>query len=291
MSKGKRRDEELELKRFDGFFLSTNQENKIAEFTLSSKRLQNTLKLYYAEVYPNQPSSDWLEKAVKIWQERIRREFGKNETAVEARTRLLETLASVARKNLESAYEELFNPMFTAILTTAQIKAEIELQQYLGLPTTNVSAAQAKKEVDIWRYVKPFLGFKTGGDRRPPEAYRWDDEKRKQFFKTVQQLPLCNGQPLWKYITEFFHKENYGLHCLAMLSTRHELADVPSDLLLIALEHRRRYWQVGKSIPRKLTHFAFALQHARMILDISVTEYESLKTQYYVGKKLLRESD
>jgi hypothetical protein len=278
--------EESELKYFNAYFLSTEHKHKIARFVLSSKRLRNALYEYYADVYPNQPSSAWLKMAVKSSQKLIRKELGKSATSAEARASLLRALASAACQNLESAYEELFNPMFTAILTTAQIRAEIDFQQSLGLPKTS-SSAQVKKEIDIWRHVKTFLGFRTGGDRRRPNAYRWNDDKRKQFAQTVQQLPKINGLELWEYITKFFHQQNYDPQSIVMLSARLEIKNVPPDLLRLALDQRRKYCASATKTPRMFGPQAFALQHARIILGIPESKYDSLKSQYYAGRKLL----
>jgi hypothetical protein len=280
------RAEELTLRSFDAFFLSPQAKTKVAEFTVSRTILLAALKDYYSEVYPSYIGAQPLNLAVRRWQ-KLRQEKGdERETPTQARTALLGVLALTARNELEDAFDVLFNPLFTAVLTTAQIRAEMKLQEYLGLPESKFKAKQLRKEVDIWKHVGPYLGLEHGGDRRPTDTFRWDDEKRKQLAQSVQQLPICNGLPLWEYITEFFQREKYDPQCISMLSGRSELANVPSKLLKVAFDQRRTYWGNSKKIPRKLSPLAFALQHARILLGIPTDGFETLKKQYYAGLKL-----
>ena len=278
---------ELGLRLFDGFFLSPKAKVKVAEFTLSRTVLLAALKDYYSEIYPSYIGVQPLDQAARRWQKLRQERSGERETLTQARAALLGILALTARNEIENAYDVLFNPMFTAVLTTAQIRAEMQLQEYLGLPKSNFKAKQLRKEVDTWKHVGPYLGLEHGGDRRPTDTYHWDDEKRKQLARTVQQLPLCNDLPLWEYITEFFQREKYNPQCIRMLSGRSELANVPSELLKVAFEQRRSYCEKGRKLPRELSPLAFALQHTRITLGIPVDGFETLKKQYYAGLKLL----
>jgi hypothetical protein len=281
------RAEELALRSFDAFFLTPKAKIKVAEFTLSLKMLLAALKDYYSEVYPSYIGTQPLNLAVRKWQKLRHEKGGKRETLAQARVALLGVLALTARNEIEVAFDVLFNPMFTAVLTTAQIRAEMKLQEHLDLPKSNFKAKWVRKEVDTWKHVSPFLGLEHGGERRSTNTYHWDDEKRKRLAQTVQRLPRCGDKPLWEYITEFFHREKYDLQCIRMLSGRSELANVPAEVLRIAFDQRRSYWENGRKLPRKFSPLAFSLQHARTILGIPIEGFETLKKQYYAGVKLL----
>ncbi len=165
------------------------------------------------------------------------------------------------------------------------------LRDKLNAQEQKYSAKDIKKGLldPVYDLIKPLAGVKHGGERkRKTTAFTWDEDKAKEFFKTVQALPYISKKPLWEYALEQLRGNDYAPNIVTWLQSNPALVDSPERLLSKAASIWSAYDKENNKIPAEWKPQSFAFRHACYKLNYpKKVPFNTLRTKYYEGRKAL----
>jgi hypothetical protein len=180
-------------------------------------------------------------------------------------------------------------PQLTSLFIDAAIKIiQIDIGNSLregGNPTLSEIEKIFKPH---WQTIKEDqLGVTRGGKRPRKSKFTWDAAKATEFYKTVEALPRHGADklPMWEYAREVLRDNDYDHETVMFLKKRTAFADVPEGLLREAANVWRQYDESWDSVPPENGTLAFAFRHACHKLDFPYTTYNTVRTNYYKGRK------
>jgi hypothetical protein len=202
----------------------------------------------------------------------------------------------VIKENVESAAKRASDnlPDVAAIVWERLMQAVAfsganDLREVLNMPSEKYSAKDIKDALfrDEWERIKPIAGVAHGGARARKAKFVWDEDKALQFYQTVEALPRygADNRPMWEHAREVLRDNDYDHDTIQFLRSRPAFRDVPEELLKEAASVWRQYDERWDSLPPENSPLAFAFRHACHTLDFPYTAYNTVRTNYYKGKK------
>ncbi|HLL76418.1 MAG TPA: hypothetical protein VK421_14290 [Pyrinomonadaceae bacterium] len=198
----------------------------------------------------------------------------------------IETAANAVNKNLQKVTELVWEKVIQA----SSFSGGNALRDILNLPYQKFSAKDIKEALfrDDWERIKPIAGVAHGGARTRKAGFVWDEEKAVQLYQTVEALPRhgADDLPMWEYAHKMLADNDYDHETILFLKSRPVFQDVPDELLKEAADVWRRYDESWDSLPPDSSPQAFAFRHACHKLGFPYKAYNTVRTNYYRGRKV-----
>lgn len=177
--------------------------------------------------------------------------------------------------------------MFGSAIKAQFVASANQTADEFGRPEKKLSTDDIKKMIlnPFWRSVSGHLGITRGGARHRELTFKWDEEKAKLFYQTVELLPQVSKKPLWEYIQEQLSANDYEADTIGWLKSHPAIADIPDILLEKATRQWRQHDQWWDSLPVEDSPLAYAFYYACHKLGYPQHAYNTLRKRYYEGKK------
>lgn len=206
---------------------------------------------------------------------------------------LVNRLKSLMVRQTSKIFTENFvELMQNAILqgfSTAEIGAENNLLDELGMPADKASEKRKVISQPNLPIQNRLLGIKKGGNRRIVD-YSWTEESKKEFFVAVLTLPKIKGRSLWEYTALILIESDFDDAIISVLKKRREMTDVPDELFDQAVRVWKKYETISE-IRREDKPRHFEYLHALHLLSIPANyEFQTLRKHYFAGQRLSRKS-
>ena len=206
---------------------------------------------------------------------------------------IFKIVADAKIRNIAECFTNNLHQLVAAILDDAikafTIYGSVELFEEAGekFPVEEIKKIILKT---YWSRIAELAGIKRGGYKG--QKGFWDDKKKIEFCKIVDNLPKVKGAKLWKYIFDELVFVDFDLETQIWLKQRPELKVIPDSLFAEAIEKWRKYNSVReiKDNNEKLRFFEYRL--ALHLLEFpDEFEFSSLDTYYKRGKSLIKKGD
>jgi len=186
-----------------------------------------------------------------------------------------------AAKRVADNFKNVADMAWKLVFQSAGFSGANEFRDIINMQDEKYSAK------DIWENLKPLAGVQHGGKRQRKAAFSWDAEKALKFYQTVEALPRygADSRPMWEQAREVLRDNDYDHDTIQFLRSRPAFQDVPEELLKEAANVWRQYDESWNSLPPENSPLAFAFRHACHKLDFPYTAYNTVRTNYYKGKK------
>jgi hypothetical protein len=142
--------------------------------------------------------------------------------------------------------------------------------------------------------VKRKFNIKRGGSKKK-RGFSWTEERKINFFKTVEDLPkVKTGKTLisiWEFALYELIEQEFDIEVIRWIKSHPQFRDVPDNLYIEAIKTWKKYllhenWNEMKKDEKPL---AFKYRHAIHKLDYPDSyKFSGLKTIYYTGKSLVK---
>lgn len=198
---------------------------------------------------------------------------------------LIKESIETATKGVNDNLQNVVNVMWRMVLQAAGFAGANVMRDLLAMQGDKYSAKAIKDA--LWDEIKPLAGVTHGGARPRKAQFVWDTEKALQLYQTVETLPRygANNRPMWEHAREALRDNDYDHDTIQFLKSRPAYQDVPEELLKEAANVWRQYDDSWDTLPPENSPLAFAFRHACHKLDFPYTAYNTVRTNYYKGKK------
>ena len=134
------------------------------------------------------------------------------------------------------------------------------------------------------------MGIKDGrGGKRERVGFVWNDERKIQFYKTVESFPKLENKSAWKYALYELFDVDFAMDMISWLKGRPGLKEIPSQLFNEAVAKWRVYDLPEDVIRSEHKPRFFEYRQAIYLLEFpDEFEFSTLDTYYKNGKKLCK---
>lgn len=209
--------------------------------------------------------------------------------ALESQREIYEAETYRISKELALRLPDMVGLLVTAATRIIEISVRNTFAEQTGQVEKKTKLEDMEKMLEpFWKQIKERqLGVTHGGARHRKSKFVWDAERALTLYNTVEALPRHGADklPMWEYAREVLRDNDYDHETIQFLKSRSMFADVQEDLLKEAATVWRQYDERWDTLPPENSPQAFAFRHACDKLDFPYTTYNTVRTNYYKGKK------
>ena len=212
-------------------------------------------------------------------------EFGeaKEEFSLKASRYVRDSLSSVIpsvliRLGVEACLKFLpeFRSLDTSLLDSAVRDGQDEIRTLIA----------EMNKVEKRNFASRFgLKERRGGPRNKGKT-GWTDEMKIRLFETAVSLPKISDLQMWEYAVIELMEKDFDSLIVQFLRSKTPLKDAPATIFNTAVKTWKKYKDAFGRPKEEESHKAFALYHANAIIGGTESEYSTLRTYFYHGRKL-----